>query len=148
MLLPLRGACVKDFSATEMEDLPVFTRATVSRLGWAERRHGNRETDMRQSALSALLLLTFFSPAALAQNAAAPPSTAPGMPSSSLHAARAKMHAACAADVQKFCAGVERGNGGLRECLRSHRAELSSDCVAARASLRSLRAAAKAKHKS
>jgi hypothetical protein len=58
------------------------------------------------------------------------------------------MRAACASDVQKFCAGVERGNGGLRECLSSHRAELSSDCVAARASLRNLRAAVKAKDKS
>ena len=107
---------------------------------------------MRHSAMGALLVLTLFSPAApaqnLAQNTAAPPATAPGMPSPSLKEARAKMRAACAADVQKFCAGVERGNGALRQCLRAHRAELSSDCVSARAGLRSLRAAEKAKDKS
>ena len=103
---------------------------------------------MRHSATGALLLLTLCSPGALAQNAAAPPTAAPGMPSPSLQVARAKMRAACAADVQKFCAGVERGNGALGKCLRAHRAELSSDCVSARAGLRSLRAAEKAKDKS
>ena len=103
---------------------------------------------MRHSAMGALLVLTLFSPAALAQNTAAPPATAPGIPSPSLKEARAKMRAACAADLQKFCAGVERGNGALRQCLRAHRTELSSDCVSARAGLRSLRAAEKAKDKS
>jgi Cysteine rich repeat len=123
----------------------------VLRLGWAERRQGNRESDMRHSAIGAigaLFVLTLFSPAALAQNAAAPPGAAPSMPSPPLKAARAKMRAACAADVEKFCAGVERGNGALRHCLRAHRAELSSDCVSARAGLRSLRASEKAKDKS
>jgi hypothetical protein len=102
---------------------------------------------MRHSAMGAVLLLTLFCPAALAQNAVAPPTAAPGAPSPSLKLARGKMHAACAADLEKFCAGVERGNGALRECLRAHRAELSSDCISARAGLRSLRAAEKAKEK-
>jgi len=62
--------------------------------------------------------------------------------------ARAKMRAACAADVEKYCAGIERANGAFRQCLRDHRAELSSDCIAARAGLRNLRAAEKAKDKS
>jgi Cysteine rich repeat len=102
---------------------------------------------MRHSAIGALLLLTLFSAAALAQDATAPPTTTPGAPSPSLKVARAKMRAACGADLQKFCAGVERGNGALRQCLRAHRAELSSDCISARAGLRSLRAAEKAKEK-
>lgn len=102
---------------------------------------------MRHSAIGALALLTLFSPAALAQNAVTPPTAAPSAPSPSLKVARAKMRAACAADLQKFCAGVERGNGALRQCLRTHRAELSSDCISARAGLRSLRAAEKAKEK-
>jgi hypothetical protein len=106
---------------------------------------------MRPSAPSttgALLLLSLLSPAAQAQNATTPPTTAPSPSSPSLHEARAKMRAACAGDVQKFCAGIERANGALRQCLRDHRAELSSDCIAARAGLRSLRAAEKAKDKS
>jgi hypothetical protein len=102
---------------------------------------------MRHSATGAVLLLTLFSPGALAQSAA-PPTAAPSMPAPAVQVARAKMRAACATDVQKFCAGVERGNGALRNCLRSHSADLSSDCVSARESLRSLRAAEKAKDKS
>jgi len=105
---------------------------------------------MRPSAPSstgALLLLCLLSPAALAQDAAAPP-TAPSASSPSLQMARAKMRAACAADVEKYCAGIERANGAFRQCLRDHRAELSSDCIAARAGLRNLRAAEKAKDKS
>jgi len=125
-----------------------FLGATVS--GWVGQNvvTGIAESDMRHSAIGAVFLLALFSPGALAQSTTAPPTAAPNMPTATVQEARAKMRAACASDVQKFCAGVERGNGGLRECLRSHRAELSSDCVAARASLRSLRAAAKAKDKS
>src|SRR5262249_16959431 len=104
-------------------------------------------SDMRHSATGAVLLLSLFSPGALAQSAT-PPTAAPAMPTATVQEARAKMRAACVSDVQRLCSGVERGNGGLRECLRSHSAELSSDCLAARASLRSLRAAAKAKDKS
>jgi len=70
---------------------------------------------------------------ALAQSATAP-STSPE---------REKMRAACAADVQKFCANVERGKGAVRTCLNAHQTQLSDDCAAARAE----RAAAKAKEK-
>ena len=58
--------------------------------------------------------------------------------------AREKMRAACAADVQKFCANIERAKGAMRSCLEAHDAQLSPDCKAARAE----RAAARAKHKS
>jgi hypothetical protein len=58
--------------------------------------------------------------------------------------AREKMRAACAADVQKFCANVERGKGAMRTCLEAHQTQLSDSCKAARAE----RAAARAKGKS
>ena len=45
--------------------------------------------------------------------------------------AREKTRTACAADVQKFCANVERGRDGIRECLQAHAAELSDGCKAA-----------------
>lgn len=37
-------------------------------------------------------------------------------------------HGVCAADVQKFCAGVERGQGRIRDCLVQHTADLSDAC--------------------
>src|SRR5262245_37778229 len=40
----------------------------------------------------------------------------------------------CAADVQKFCASVERGGGRIVKCLKDHQAELSSGCKASIAS--------------
>ena len=58
--------------------------------------------------------------------------------------AREKMRAACAADVQKFCANVERAKGAMRSCLEANDAQLSASCKAARAE----RAAARAKDKS
>jgi hypothetical protein len=57
--------------------------------------------------------------------------------------AREKARAACAADVQKFCANVERAKGAMRSCLESHETQLSDGCTAARAE----RAAARAKDK-
>jgi len=54
------------------------------------------------------------------------------------------MRAACAADVQKFCANIERAKGAMRSCLEAHDAQLSDGCKAARAE----RAAARAKDKS
>jgi hypothetical protein len=57
--------------------------------------------------------------------------------------ARQKMRTACAADIQKFCASIERGKGAMRACLDEHQASLSSECNAARAE----RAAARAKDK-
>jgi hypothetical protein len=48
------------------------------------------------------------------------------------------MRAACAADIQKFCANAERGKSS-RACLRTHRAELSPECASARAELRAER---------
>jgi len=119
----------------------------VHRLGHAERRHCHLEFDMRHSAMGTALLLTLLPLSALAQATPPPPAAASSVPAPAVREARAKMRAACATDVQKFCADVERGKGGLRECLRSHRAELSSECLSARASLRTLQAADRAQAK-
>ena len=42
---------------------------------------------------------------------------------------RGKMRTACAADIQKFCAGVERT--AVRDCLKANAAQLSDGCKAA-----------------
>ena len=89
--------------------------------------------------IGAAVLLALIPLAALAQ-ATAPPSPPAARASPALSEARAKMRAACAADVEKFCAGVERGKGGMRTCLREHRSELSADCTSARQQVRATRA--------
>ena len=40
----------------------------------------------------------------------------------------AEFNAHCAGDVQKFCAGVNRGQGRVFTCLRSNREKLSKPC--------------------
>jgi hypothetical protein len=91
---------------------------------------------MRYSMLGAILALGAMWLPALAQE------TAPGAADS---AARAKVRSACAADAEKFCAGVERGKGGgMRACFEAHEAQLSADCKAARTE----RAATRAKERS
>ena len=57
--------------------------------------------------------------------------------------AREKVRAACATDVQKFCANIERAKGAMRGCLEAHETQLSDSCKAARVE----RAAARAKEK-
>lgn len=39
-----------------------------------------------------------------------------------------KRWAACADDVKKFCANIERGKGQIRSCLEGHTSELSDSC--------------------
>lgn len=40
-----------------------------------------------------------------------------------------KKKEACRGDVEKFCKGVEPGEGRLIKCLQEHKAELSKDCA-------------------
>jgi hypothetical protein len=82
-------------------------------------------------------LLLLLPAAALAQTQSEPPSA-------ELKEAREKVRAACSADVQKFCAQIERAKGAMRACLDAHESDLSADCRTARA----VRSAAKAKGKS
>jgi multidrug efflux system membrane fusion protein len=54
-----------------------------------------------------------------------------GSATSAKSEAREKTRTACAQDVQKFCANVERGRDAIRDCLQAHAAELSDSCKAA-----------------
>ena len=88
---------------------------------------------MRSSILAAAIVVIVFPGAALAQENG-------GAAADSAAEARAKARAACAADAEKFCAGVERGKGGgMRACFVAHEAELSAECKAARTERGALR---------
>ena len=93
---------------------------------------------MSQTTLGAAMFLALLPAVALAQSA--PPPTA----SVERSEARAKVRTSCAADIQKFCASIERAKGAMRACLDQNQTSLSPECSAARAE----RAAAKEKEKS
>jgi Cysteine rich repeat len=42
----------------------------------------------------------------------------------------------CQADVEKFCAGVQPGQGRILQCLKQHEADLSAECKQKRDSFR------------
>jgi len=44
------------------------------------------------------------------------------------HSKADKANNPCAADVQKFCKDVKRGEGRIIKCLKSHQSELSQAC--------------------
>jgi len=89
---------------------------------------------MRSSILAAAIVVFAISGAALAQEK-------DGAAADDAAQARAKVRAACAADAEKFCPGIERGKGGgMRACFAEHEAELSAECKAARAERGALRA--------
>lgn len=93
---------------------------------------------MTHKTFTVALLLTLLPAAAFAQSATSPE------PSPERAEARAKVRTACAADIQKFCANIERAKGAMRACLEQNQTSLSVECNTAR----SERAALKAKEKS
>ena len=95
---------------------------------------------MNHKALGCALLLALLPVVALAQGVTPPASTSPPERAE----ARQKVRTACAADIQKFCAGIERAKGTMRACLQQNQASLSNECNSARAE----RAALRAKEKS
>ena len=86
-------------------------------------------------------------PSAAAPSTAAPAASAPATPGAPVaatpadaakheHAGREKFRAACGADIEKLCAGVERAKGQVRACLETNKDKLGSTCnelLAARA---------------
>jgi hypothetical protein len=87
---------------------------------------------MNAKPLCAALALALLPVTAMAQSAPTP--------DVAKAEARQKVRAACAADVQKFCANIERAKGALRGCIKAHENELSEACKAARAERAALRA--------
>ena len=92
---------------------------------------------MKRNKLATALVLALLPAAALAQSAAPP------APSPEVTEARAKVRAACAEDVQKFCANIERVKGARRACLDEHQQDLSAACSTARAERAAVRATEK-----
>ncbi len=64
--------------------------------------------------------MTLGSAVSLAADAGATDSTAA--------ASTGKRWAACATELQKFCADIEKGKGKKRACLEQHTADLSDGC--------------------
>ena len=90
----------------------------------------------RKVTIVALGLMLVAPAIALAEDAPAP---APA-------AGSGKHFQACSAEIQKFCATVEKGKGLMRKCLESHTSELSDGCktrLAERAAERAAKAADK-----
>ena len=55
----------------------------------------------------------------------------PGPPPEGGNGDFAKVHAACAADVERLCKDAKVGHGRVRACLKAHQADLSDGCKAA-----------------
>jgi hypothetical protein len=73
-----------------------------------------------------------------ARAAAQEPPAGPPPPSQNA-AANLGGRKACMADMQKFCADVERGGGRKMACMRQHQDELSDACKTALAKRRAMR---------
>jgi hypothetical protein len=52
------------------------------------------------------------------------------------------VRAACAADLSKLCPDAQPGNGSIRQCISSHRDQLSDGCKSALAAAMARRQAA------
>jgi cysteine rich repeat protein len=87
---------------------------------------------MTRTTLATLLALLVLPAAALAQSQAPAPTTEKSE-------AREKVRTACAADIQKFCANIDRAKGARRACLEQNQASLSPACNAARTEREALR---------
>jgi hypothetical protein len=81
---------------------------------------------MKSSALLLSLCLAAAAQAAIAVEAPTAPAPKPDN----------EVRAACEADIQKFCAGVQPGGGRIRACMRQHKDELSDGCKQAIAKAR------------
>jgi hypothetical protein len=55
----------------------------------------------------------------------------PGPPPEQGNGDFAKVHTACAADVERLCKDAKAGRGHVHACLKAHEADLSDGCKAA-----------------
>jgi hypothetical protein len=75
-------------------------------------------------------ILLFTGPAALAQTEYSPPEQAQTTTTQPVQWDRpAGFRMECGQELQRFCNGVQPGEGRLVQCLSSHRSELSSECI-------------------
>jgi hypothetical protein len=115
-------------------------RICVSTAGSRWPPNNPEKTRMNCKTVGIALALSMLSFAAVAQSTT--PQNSDTTASSDARAeARAKFRAACAEDVQKFCANVERAKGAMRSCLDSNAPQLSESCTTARAERAAARAA-------
>jgi hypothetical protein len=85
---------------------------------------------MNRNVVGIALFLSLLPAGVLAQSA----------PSPERAEAREKVRTACAADIQRLCATIERTKGAMRTCLEQNQTSLSQECNAARAERAALRA--------
>jgi hypothetical protein len=97
---------------------------------------------MTRSLLPFILCTVIAAPAALADDLLpSPPSTTPPSAQSPAQSpsqpppaqapsqqAVADARAACATDIQNFCAGVQPGGGRILACLKQHKDQVSDGC--------------------
>lgn len=88
---------------------------------------------MNRKLLGAALVMALLPAGAIAQDAQSKSSPERAE-------ARQKVRTACAGDIEKFCASIERAKGAMRACLEQHQASLTEGCNAARAERAALRA--------
>jgi len=110
----------------------------MSRRSITPTANDKEKTSMNFRTVGIALALSVLSFAAVAQSTT--PQNSDAAASSDRAEAREKYRAACADDVQKFCANVERAKGAIRSCLETNASQLSDSCKTARAD----RAAARA----
>jgi hypothetical protein len=118
-------------------------RAQSARPITPDRSSPGDNPKMRNATYLAGLALIVLPMAALAQSttpSTMPPDAPAAATSEAKAQAREKVRAACAADMQKFCANIERAKGAMRTCLETHQQELTDTCKAARAERSALRA--------
>ncbi len=85
---------------------------------------------MRRAAILIGLLLGLSVPA-VAEDAAPAPAPPPSADGTAAPAIRVGPRwVACTDEVQKFCAGTDRGQGWVKTCLKPHFKDLSDPCKA------------------
>jgi Cysteine rich repeat len=74
--------------------------------------------------LARCIIISAFSAATALAQAQQPSGPPPGGDRADF----AKVRDACRADVDRFCKDVKPGAGRIRECLKTHQADLSEGC--------------------